>query len=158
MNTLPKTLLFTPAKSLSTIPVHTHRLHNKLSWRQASSLAAYLGLARCLRWLLLGSPRVCTAVLKRHFDGVLLLFLPPLNRSCCHLYFDLCIPWSIYACEIGEGRRGGGNGVSLGAGVGLGGRMKRKTTATMHGTIPRGTPAVQLPFKVISYRQAKRSS
>lgn len=60
------------------------------------------------------APQACTAALKRHFDGVLLPILPSLNRSCCHLYFDLCIPWSIYACERGEGRRGGGGGVGGG--------------------------------------------
>lgn len=85
------------------------RLSGGLSWRQAS-LPAYLGLALYLLWLLLSSPWVCTAALKRQFDGVLLPILPSLNRSCCHLYFDLCIPWSIYACERREGRRGGRRG------------------------------------------------
>lgn len=60
----------------------------------------------CAFWLVLGSPGVCTAALQWQFDGVLLPILPSLNRSCCHLYFDLCIPWSIYACERWEGRRG----------------------------------------------------
>lgn len=87
------------------------RLYGGLSWQQASPLPAYLGLAPCLLWLVLSSPRACATVLKRHFDGVLLPILPPLNRSCCHLYFDLCIPWSIYACERGEGRRDGGRRV-----------------------------------------------
>lgn len=117
-----------------------------LSWRLPSSPSVYLGLAQCLLWLLLSSPRVCTTVLKRHFDGVLLPILPSLNRSCCHLYFDLCIPWSIYAREIGEGRRWKG---------GSGGKT---TTATMLSTIPQGTHAVHLPFKVFSKRQAKLSS
>lgn len=92
------------------------RLCGGLSWRQASLLPAYLGLALCLFWLVLSSPRACTAALKRHFDGVLLPILPSLNRSCCHLYFDLCIPWSIYACERGEWRRGGGWGGEVGRG------------------------------------------
>lgn len=64
----------------------------------------------CAFWLVLGSPGVCTAALQWQFDGVLLPILPSLNRSCCHLYFDLCIPWSIYACEWWEGRRRGGEG------------------------------------------------
>lgn len=97
-------------KSLPAIPVYMRRLCGGLSWRQASLLPAYLGLALCLLWLVLSSPQACTAALKRHFDGVLLPILPSLNRSCCHLYFDLCIPWSIYACERGEGRRGGRSG------------------------------------------------
>lgn len=29
-------------------------------------------------------------------------FFPPPNRSCCHPYFDLCIPWSIYAFVEGS--------------------------------------------------------
>lgn len=98
-------------KTLSAIPVYMRRLYGGLSWQLASPLPAYLGLAPCLLWLVLSSPRACATVLKRHFDGVLLPILPPLNRSCCHLYFDLCIPWSIYACERGEGRRDGGRRV-----------------------------------------------
>lgn len=64
----------------------------------------------CAFWLVLGSPGVCAAALQWQFDGVLLPILPSLNRSCCHLYIDLCIPWSIYACERWEGRRGGRGG------------------------------------------------
>lgn len=135
-------------KNLPAIPVYMRRMCGGLSWRQASLLPAYLGLALCLLWLVLSSPRACTAALKRHFDGVLLPILPSLNRSCCHLYFDLCIPWSIYACERGEGRRGGRRG----------GGKRKTATATMLATIPGGTPAVHLPFKGFSNRQAQRSS
>lgn len=96
----------------------------------------------CAFWLVLGSPGVCAAALQWQFDGVLLPILPSLNRSCCHLYFDLCIPWSIYACEWWEGRRGG---------RGEGGVEKRKTaTTTILAVIPEGTPAVHLPFKSFS--------
>lgn len=136
-------------KTLPAIPVYMRRLCGGLSWRQASPLPAYLGLALCLLWLVLSSPRACTAALKRHFDGVLLPILPSLNRSCCHLYFDLCIPWSIYACERGEGRRGGRR---------RGGGKRKTATATMLATIPGGTPAVHLPFKVFGNRQAQHSS
>lgn len=107
-------------KTLPAIPVFMRRLCGGLSWRQASLLPAYLGLALCLLWLVLSSPWACTTTLKRHFDGVLLPILPSLNRSCCHLYFDLCIPWSAYACERRE-RRGGGQ---RGGGVG-GGRQRQ---------------------------------
>lgn len=94
----------------------------------------------CAFWLVLGSPGVCAAALQWQFDGVLLPILPSLNRSCCHLYFDLCIPWSIYACEWWEGRRERRRGVE-----------KRKTaTTTILAVIPEGTPAVHLPFKSFS--------
>lgn len=136
-------------RALPAVPVYKHRLCGGLSWRQASLLPAYLGLALCLLWLVLRSPRACTTALKRHFDGVLLPILSSLNRSCCHLYFDLCIPWSIYACERGEGRKGGGRG---------GGGKRKTATATMLATIPGGMPAVRLPFKSFSTRQAQRSS
>lgn len=147
----PKRSLSLLHRALPAVPVYKHRLCGELSWRQASLLPAYLGLALCLLWLVLRSPRACTTALKRHFDGVLLPILSSLNRSCCHLYFDLCIPWSIYACERGEGRK---------CGWGWGGRCgKRKTaTATMLPTIPRGMPAVRLPFKGFSTRQARRRS
>lgn len=145
VSTFSKCSLWHLHKNLSAIPTYPRRPYNKLSWQPASSLPACHGLALCLLWLLLSSPRVCTGVVKRHFDGVLLPLLPSLNRSCCHLYFDLCIPWSIYAREIGEGRGGRGAGRV----EGVWGRGKRKTTtATMLRTIPRGTPAVHLPFSL----------
>ncbi len=112
-STYPKPSLYLLHKTLPAITVYMRRLCGGLSWRQASLLSAYLGLALCLLWLVLRSPQACTAALKRHFDGVLLPILPSLNRSCCHLYFDLCIPWSIYACERGVGWRGGRRGGGL---------------------------------------------
>lgn len=133
----------------SPILAYMRRLCGGLSWQQASLLPAYLGLALCLLWLVLSSPRGCTAALKWQFDGVLLPILPTINRSCSHLYFDLCIPWSIYACERWERRRGGRRG---------GGRKRKAVTATMLATIPLGTPAVHLPFEGFSNRQAQHSN
>lgn len=88
------------------IPMYICRLCGSLSWQQPSAACLPTWVWLCAFWLVLGSPRVCTAALQWQFDGVLLPILPSLNRSCCHLYFDLCIPWSIYACERWEGRRG----------------------------------------------------
>lgn len=119
------------------IPIYICRLCGSLPWQQPS--AACLPGFGFAFWLELGSPGVCTAALQWQFDGVLLPILPSLNRSCCHLYFDLCIPWSIYACERWERRRGEEGREQV---------EKRKTaTTTILAAFPEGTPAVHLPFK-----------
>lgn len=103
----------------------------------ASLPSAYLGMALCF-WLEQGSPRACSADLKRHFDGVLLPILPFLNRSCCHLYFDLCIPWSIYARER---ERGGG-----------------EDDDSYDASIPQGMPGEHLAFKACAKDRHKTAA
>lgn len=79
-----------------------------LPWRRAVSAASLPGIGFVRPpWLARLRQPLGPATLKRQFDGVLLRILPSLNRSCCHLYFDLCSPWSIYAYERwgGEERR-----------------------------------------------------